>query len=320
MSSLELAPHADDLGLSVYRIGDRYSRVGSADHHRPGRRRLDVPGPPTHSAGVRSSSAPSGIAVAAVASGVALAACAGPAPGRAGPPSCGETDGRTVEVDLDISIRGQTDRHALVHLPPCYDDETGEYPSVYLLHGAGMDPDTWTSPSIRLDDIADRLFTAGGVDPMVVVMPPRSTWSSGFPEEILDPLIAEVDARFRTIDDAGARGIGGFSAGGSATLQSAFTGDPRVAAVGLYAIVFVDSVGDEMVAGMEGRPDRPVVHMEAGDRDRLQRQFPAITEALEAIDVTPTEELVPGGHDFAYVADRAGDWLTWFADELAPND
>ncbi len=225
-----------------------------------------------------------------------------------------------MEVDLDISIRGQSDRHALVHLPPCYDDESGVYPTVYLLHGAGMDPDTWTSPSIRLDDIADRLFVAGEVDPMIVVMPPRSTWSSGFPEEILDPLIAEVDRRFRTIDDADARGIGGFSAGGSGTLQSAFTGDPRVAAVGLYAIVFVDSVGDEMVEGMRNRSDRPVVHMEAGDRDRLQRQFPEITDALAAIGLTPSQELVPGGHDFAYVADRADDWLTWFANELAPGE
>lgn len=249
---------------------------------------------------------------------VVVATCAEDEPDRAGPASCGDAAGRTVEVELDISRRGHLGRHALVHLPPCYDDETGDYPAVYLLHGAGMTPDTWMDAPISLGERADRLFTSGDVDPMIVVLPPRATWTSNFPDEVLDPLIVDVDTRFRTVDDAAARGIGGFSASGTATLQSAFTGDPRVAAVGLYAIVWSDSVEAEIVSGMASRSDRPVVRLEAGNRDRLQHQFPAITDSLARIDVTPDEELVPGGHDFHYVADRLDDWLAWFADQLAP--
>lgn len=51
--------------------------------------------------------------------------------------------------------------------------------------------------------------------------------------------------------------------------------------------------------------------------DRLQRQLPAIADALESVGVSPAEELVPGGHDFDDVVDRVDDWLTWFATELA---
>ena len=95
----------------------------------------------------------------------------------------------------------------------------------------------------------------GEIAPVILVMPPRSTKPTGF-SDILDSLITTVDAAYRTIDEPSGRGLGGFSASGRATAQSAFTGDARSAAVGLFAVTWPDALDVEILDGMSERTDR----------------------------------------------------------------
>src|SRR5207253_1966775 len=61
-------------------------------------------------------------------------------------------------------------RHALVYLPPGYDEKTKErYPVLYLQHGGGEDETGWVRQG-HANNILDNLIAAGKAKPMLVVM------------------------------------------------------------------------------------------------------------------------------------------------------
>jgi|GEM_PF-3524359 len=157
----------------------------------------------------------------------------------------------------------------------------------------------------------------GEIAPVILVMPPRSTKPTGF-SDILDSLITTVDAAYRTIDEPSGRGLGGFSASGRATAQSAFTGDARSAAVGLFAVTWPDALDVEILDGISDRTDRPAVYVNVGDRDPLMGRIPDIERTLGAVSIDVTVEIVAGGHNVDFVADRLPAWSRWFDSELSP--
>src|SRR3569832_9742 len=61
-------------------------------------------------------------------------------------------------------------RHALVYLPPGYDNsQKTRYPVLYLQHGGGEDETGWVRQG-RANFILDNLIAAGQAKPMIVVM------------------------------------------------------------------------------------------------------------------------------------------------------
>ncbi len=61
-------------------------------------------------------------------------------------------------------------RRMYIYTPPGYENSTGKYPVLYLLHGGGGDEDAWTSLG-RANYILDNLIAQGKAKPMIVVMP-----------------------------------------------------------------------------------------------------------------------------------------------------
>jgi LPXTG-motif cell wall-anchored protein len=127
-----------------------------------------------------------------------------------------------------------------VYLPPGYDD-AGSYPSLYLLHGRGDTMAAWTQIAPQLD----ALLEEGAIPPMVVVMPdaPWSERGSYYVDSLTDggaavetafttDLVTHVDATWATVDDRGARAVGGYSMGGAGALRLA-TGHPDLFSAGL---------------------------------------------------------------------------------------
>lgn len=131
-------------------------------------------------------------------------------------------------------LGNETARPLVVHLPDGYSETSGRrYPTVYLLHGYVTRALSWTQgpmlsagtlkPPIG-DVVADAVarFDAGEV---ILVMPDGwsrfgcSQWvdspvTGRFEQYVSHDVVAHVDATYRTIPEAAARGIMGISSGG----------------------------------------------------------------------------------------------------------
>jgi len=152
--------------------------------------------------------------------------------------------GQVREVWYHSKVTG-TWRHALVYLPPGYEEQTDkDYPVLYLQHGGGEDETGWIRQG-RANFILDNLIAAGSSKPMIVVMaygyarraghtPPdlagkpfsSPEWRkamqdmmAAFEDDVTEALIPFVDATYRTIADRDHRAMAGLSMGGMQTFQ-----------------------------------------------------------------------------------------------------
>lgn len=152
--------------------------------------------------------------------------------------------GQVREVWYDSQVT-RTWRHALVYVPPGYDEQTKtRYPVLYLQHGGGEDETGWIRQG-RANFILDNLIAAGSAKPMIVVMaygyarragqpapdlagkPPGSPeraqamreMTAVFEDDVTQALIPFVDSTFRTIPDRDHRAMAGLSMGGMQTFQ-----------------------------------------------------------------------------------------------------
>jgi len=152
--------------------------------------------------------------------------------------------GQVREIWYHSKVTG-TWRHALVYLPPGYDDETKtRYPVLYLQHGGGEDETGWIRQG-RANFILDNLIAAGTAKPMIVVMaygyarragqpvpdlagrpfgsPERmkamQEMTAAFADDVTQALVPYVDSTLRTIPDRDHRAMAGLSMGGMQTFH-----------------------------------------------------------------------------------------------------
>lgn len=152
--------------------------------------------------------------------------------------------GAVREVWYSSKVTGSW-RHALVYLPPMYDEQTKlRYPVLYLQHGGGEDETGWVRQA-KANFILDNLIAAGNSKPMIVVMangyarragqaPPdlsgkpfgspemlkaMQDMAAVFEEDVTHALIPYIDSSFRTLSDRDHRAMAGLSMGGMQTFQ-----------------------------------------------------------------------------------------------------
>lgn len=135
-----------------------------------------------------------------------------------------------------------TARRVVVYTPPGYGAGKGDYPVLYLLHGANDFERGWTQAG-RANWIMDNALADGKAKPMLIVMPfghdvsgstgklpevralqksfgvePRGRGGfggAGFMEkDLLENVIPLVEKEYRVVKDAGKRAIVGYSMGG----------------------------------------------------------------------------------------------------------
>ena len=147
-----------------------------------------------------------------------------------------------------------SERTVQVYLPPSYDrDPERRYPTLYILHGIFDTNTTWTRPWNEehpgfdtLQALMDQGIARRGLQEMILVIPDsdkachytdspvRGNWARFIAED----LVGFVDARYRTIDRARARGIAGHSMGGHGAIKLAMQHPDRFAvAYGLNSSV-----------------------------------------------------------------------------------
>jgi enterochelin esterase family protein len=152
--------------------------------------------------------------------------------------------GQVREVWYESKVTGSW-RHALVYLPPGYDDKPkARYPVLYLQHGGGEDETGWIRQG-RANFILDNLIAAGEAKPMIIVMaygyarragaaaPDPSAPSPGTPQaaqarnemartfedDVTQVLIPFVDKTYRTLAHRDQRAMAGLSMGGFQTFH-----------------------------------------------------------------------------------------------------
>jgi enterochelin esterase family protein len=118
-----------------------------------------------------------------------------------------------------------------VYTPPGYDkDNSTRYPVLYLQHGAGELEMEWTH-SGKANFILDNLIAEGKALPMIIVMnngfatrpnqagqtPAGNARWSAFEEMLINEVIHDIDANYRTISDREHRAMAGLSMGGMQT-------------------------------------------------------------------------------------------------------
>ncbi|MCA9193477.1 MAG: hypothetical protein KDB03_17010 [Planctomycetales bacterium] len=133
-------------------------------------------------------------------------------------------------------------RRMHVYTPPGYEKGDGEYPVLYLLHGAGDSDDAWSTVG-RAGFILDNLLATGGAKPMIVVMPaghagPFRFGGAGpddFARDFLDVLMPYIENNYRVKTDRNSRAMAGLSMGGGQTLNVGIPHLEKFAYLGVFS-------------------------------------------------------------------------------------
>jgi enterochelin esterase-like enzyme len=157
-------------------------------------------------------------------------------------------------------------RRMFVYTPPGYDkDYNTRYPVLYLQHGAGELEMEWTH-SGRANFILDNLIAEGKALPMIIVMnngfatrlsesgqslTGNSRWSA-FEEMLINEVIPDIDANYRTMPDKQHRAMAGLSMGGMQTFTIGLKHLDTFSYLGVFSGVpnnFADLLKDALQAG-----------------------------------------------------------------------
>jgi enterochelin esterase family protein len=219
-------------------------------------------------------------------------------------------------------------RRAHVYTPPSYMKGAGEYPVLYLVHGAGDSDDSWTSVG-HANAILDNLIAAGKATPMIVVMPFGHTperqganmlANTDFGGDLVSDLIPHIDAQFRTIAAPEARAMAGLSMGGAHTVQFGLTNPALFSHVGIFS----------MGLGVGGNMDQVRQYEAANDAalKRAAEDMKLVYYAMGSDDflydtVAPTRALFGKyGIDHVYNESEGGHtWINWrrYLADFAPR-
>ena len=237
------------------------------------------------------------------------------------PVRCQETIGQVADETYFSDVSG-TKQTYIVYVPPCYDVTTTRYPTIYLIHGAGVDDIHWES--LGLFEVMDEGIQAGKLAPAIIVLPGGDAElymnTSGdlgsYEAQIVDELIPTVDNLFRTNPRPEMRAIGGISRGGVWALEIGFRHP------GLFNIVG----GHSPCLNLNGAPpefnplkmtDNPTlktqrIFLDAGDMDDCRIGADEQHRALENSGVPHVYKIWPGRHENALWEAHLGDYLDFY--------
>ena len=179
---------------------------------------------------------------------------------------------------VDSALEGDR-REYVTYLPPSYHEQPDrEYPVVYLLHGVNGGSREWEPRD--MDARLDALFTTGGLEESIVVMPDgESLWyvdhADGVPwrSMFLTELLPQVEAEYRTATSRDLRGLSGISMGGFGAYS-----------IGLANPDLFASLASHMGALNIGAPGIPLSALGVTEETPTPSPLAVITEA-------PPEEL-----------------------------
>lgn len=132
--------------------------------------------------------------------------------------------------------------HYVVYLPPGYMKSATKYPVLYLVHGSGDVPESWTNAG-HANLILDNLIADGKAKPMIVVMPAGHSVPFGtqgrnnelFENYLMKEVVPAVEATYRVAPGAANRALAGLSMGGGHTIWTGFHHAEMFSALGIFS-------------------------------------------------------------------------------------
>jgi S-formylglutathione hydrolase FrmB len=120
-------------------------------------------------------------------------------------------------------------RQISVYLPPGYEESTQRYPTIYFLHGFGVN-DSQMFEWLEFKKLMDEAINKGSIRPMILVLPnshnrfkgsfyTNSTLTGNWADFIGKDVVTYTDKNFRTIPERNSRGLSGHSMGGNGALK-----------------------------------------------------------------------------------------------------
>jgi len=246
--------------------------------------------------------------------------------------------GHAIRIEVASPALGGRRQPVDVYLPPGYAAHSHErYPVLYLLHGEPGRPGAFLL-TVRLGVVEDELTTLRRAKPLILVMPFGSTgsfvdkeWANGVgPHEgwesfVARDLVRAVDARFRTIRAASARGIGGLSEGGYGAINIAihhphefglvesWSGYEQADDLGSIfghqrSLLALNTPLDTLAAAAPGlRRTHTFFWLYTGRDDHFFGENVAFVSRLEENGIAHRFRIVHGGHNWALWRGNAAD-------------
>ena len=229
-----------------------------------------------------------------------------------------------------------------VILPPDYEQGLKRYPVMYMLHGAAGGADEWLG--IGLHSAADELWREGW-DSFIIVLPEGNTFSywinhaNGGPrynDYLVEDVVREVDAAYRTLPQPAFRAVGGLSMGGDAALRLGLTYPNLFGVVGAHSPTTRrgydqrpgDIYGDEtyweynnplwLIRNTE-TAGQLSIWIDIGQDDVWLPSAQALREALEEQGVEPEYFEREGTHEAEYWIANQLDYLRYYARAFGPT-
>lgn len=212
------------------------------------------------------------------------------------------------------SITVGTERKAIIYTPPGFPSNK-KYPVLYLLHGIGGDEKEWLkggSPQVILDN----LYTAGKVEPMIVVMPngramkdDRATGNimapdkvqafANFEKDLLNDLIPFIEKNYPVLADREHRAIAGLSMGGGQSLNFGLGNLDKFAWIGGFSAAPNTKPPAELLLDAELAKEKiKLLFISCGASDRLISFSKRTHDYLQQHNVPHIYFIEPGVHDF----------------------
>jgi enterochelin esterase family protein len=208
------------------------------------------------------------------------------------------------------AVLGRTER-MLIYLPPGYQKSSARFPVLYLVHGNGDVPESWTNAG-NANLILDNLIADKSARPMIVVMPAGHAAPYGpagrgqnntelFDQYLVKDLIPFVESQYRVSAGKQNRALAGLSMGGGLTINVGFSHLDLFSALGIFSPAIPRDFETKYKAALDDpkgtNAKLSLVWIACGDQDNTV-QYPRVKQFAELLDkhqVHETFRTIEGG-------------------------
>ncbi len=252
-------------------------------------------------------------------------------------------------IEFPSAVLGKT-MALYAYLPPGYSQER-EWPVLYLLHGFGNDEIEWFEYH-KLNEVADRLITAGLMEPTVIIAPrmenswgidsgktamngpspKRALFSGQYETYFVKEVMYLAETRYRASKERSERSLGGISMGGFAALHIGLRHPDLFARVGghspalrgkdipdyfLYAKPRKTTDVDPVELARKRNLRDLSVFIDCGTEDSLFSGCEELADVLSKRKADVTFYSAPGAHNASYWHPNLARYLRFYAGKRA---
>lgn len=208
-----------------------------------------------------------------------------------------------------------------VYAPPCYEENSRSYPTLYLLPGNIHTNAIWDE--LGMDETAETAIHNQTIPPLLIVMVDGG-WiannTSGGPGSyevvILDEIIPFIESRYCAWNEPAGRAIGGLSRGGYWALEIAFRHPEQFASVGGHSAALIDSYAGPNLNPQYTALTNPLgdlrIYLDIGENDYLLPNLRRLHEDMMVAGIPHEWVLNQGQHEEGYWAAHLTDYLEWY--------